>query len=125
MKQQLLVVDDNEMMRSFLEHYFSGHYNVQTCANSREAWQRLDGGYFPDIIVVDTNTTDIDGLDFLYQLKTSVMFNDIPVIVLSSNTKSSARIECLQAGAADYICKPFNPKELELRLQYHQRLQRA
>lgn len=119
MKQQLLVVDDNEMMRSFLSHYFKKHFYITTVPSVESAWNYLDEGHYPDLILLDIMmpTHQQDGLDFLKQLKESVLFNDIPVVVLSSMDKSSKRVECLLAGAADYLTKPFNPKELEVRIQ--------
>lgn len=119
MKQQLLIIDDNEMMRSFLTHYFSERYHTKTAEGGTTAWQVLDTGYFPDLILLDLRMPDIDGLDMLRQLKSSVLFSSIPVVILSSITQSSEKISCLQAGAADYITKPFNPKEVEARIQYH------
>ncbi|RME96570.1 MAG: response regulator [Bacteroidetes bacterium] len=125
MKQQLLVVDDSEMMRSFLAHYFGKHYLVHTVGHASQAWQWLDDGHFPSVILLDLRLPQISGYELLCQLKSSVLFNEIPVIMLSSVNKSQERVRCLQAGAADYVLKPFNPKELELRLQYHARLQNA
>lgn len=125
MKQRLLVVDDNEMMRAFLVHYFGNHYEVHTAYNGQDAWEWLDKGHFPDAIILDLRMPDISGLDFLQQLKCSVLFNDIPVIMLSSVEKTQSRIACLEAGAADYVVKPFNPKELAVRIQYHLRVNRA
>lgn len=119
MKQQLLIVDDNEMMRSFLSHYFSTNYQVKTANGGKEAWQWLDQGYFPDLILLDLRMPEISGLDMLRQLKSSVLFHDIPVIMVSSISKTTEKVDCLQAGAADYVIKPFNPKEIEARVQYH------
>lgn len=116
MKLNLLVVDDNEMMRSFLSHFFKKHFHVKTVEDVYSAWSYLDKGFHPDLILLDVLLPGQNGLDFLNQLKGSVLFNDIPVVVLSSMNKSSKRIECLIAGAADYVTKPFNPNELELRI---------
>ncbi|MEM1216211.1 MAG: response regulator transcription factor [Bacteroidota bacterium] len=119
MKQQLLIVDDNEMMRSFLSHYFARRYDVRTAEDGREAWQFLDQGYFPDLMLLDLNMPGISGLELLKQMKCSVLFNDIPVMMISDVTKSVEKVNCLAAGAVDYVVKPFNPKELEIRMQYH------
>lgn len=119
MKHNLLIVDDNEMMRSFLSHYFSASYQVKIASGVAKAWQLLDEGYFPDLILLDLRMPDISGMDMLRQLKSSVLFHDIPVIMVSSITKSVEKVACLQAGAADYVTKPFNPREVEARVQYH------
>ena len=93
MKNTILVVDDNEMMRAFLSHYFGKNYDIQTAVSGKDAWQQLDAGYFPDLIILDVRMPDIDGLEFLKQLKSSVLFNDIPVVMLSSIEKTANRIE--------------------------------
>ncbi len=116
MKLNLLVVDDNEMMRSFLSHFLKKHFRVKAVGNVNSAWNYLDKGYVPDVILLDILLPAQNGLDFLNQLKGSVLFNEIPVIILSGMDKSSKRVECLIAGADDYVAKPFNPKELELRI---------
>ena len=125
MKHNLLIVDDNEMMRSFLSHYFSANYQVKIAEGGAETWQLLDQGYFADLILLDLRMPDISGMDMLRQLKSSVLFHDIPVIMVSSITKSVEKVACLQAGAADYITKPFNPKEVEARVQYHLQAKRV
>ena len=116
MKLDLLVVDDNEMMRSFLSHFFKKHFRIKTVENVHSAWDSLDKGYRPNLILLDILFPNQNGLDFLKQLKGSILFNDIPVIILSSLDKSVMKVECLSAGAADYVTKPFNPNELELRI---------
>ena len=125
MKQQLLIVDDNNMMRSFLSHYFSKGYEVQVAGSGKEAWRWLDDGYFPDLILLDLRMPEMSGMDFLCQLKSSVLFHDIPVIMVSSISKTAEKIECLRSGAADYVTKPFNPKEVEARVNYHLQARRA
>lgn len=110
------------MMRQFLSNYFSKHYDVKTASSAAEAWAWLDEGQFPALIVLDLRMPDASGLDVLTQLKCSAMFSDIPVIMLSSVDNSAERLKCLQTGAVDYIIKPFNPKELEHRINLHIRL---
>jgi DNA-binding response OmpR family regulator len=57
------------------------------------------------------------GLDLTKQLKASDFFNTIPIVILSGEESSEMIIKCLEAGADDYLVKPFNPKELEARLR--------
>lgn len=76
----------------------------------------LQTGTMPDIIITDYNTPQLNGLDFLKQLKSSGFFSSIPVIMLSGEEGSDIRVKCLSAGADDYIVKPFNPQELEIRI---------
>jgi len=117
MQKQVLIVDDNPMMGAFLTHLFEKNYKVQWCSNAEEALGWLLKQNLPDLIISDYALTGISGLDFLNQLKKSGFYQDIPVIMLSGKGKSDQRIECLRAGAEDFILKPFNPTELELKVE--------
>jgi DNA-binding response OmpR family regulator len=57
------------------------------------------------------------GLEMIEQLKTSGLYRAIPVLVLSGDESTETRIKCLDAGADDYVVKPFNPRELEARMK--------
>ena len=77
----------------------------------------LQNGNMVQLIISDLTTPNMGGLELLQQVKASSYFKSIPVIVLSGDTESSTRIKCLEAGAEDYIVKPFNPLELEARIK--------
>ena len=57
------------------------------------------------------------GLQVIEQVKSSGFFNTIPILILSGEDNTDSKIECLEAGADDYLVKPFNPRELEARLK--------
>lgn len=77
----------------------------------------LQQGNMPDLIISDLNTPVMGGLDLTKQLKASDIFKKIPIVILSGEESSEMIIKCLEAGADDYLVKPFNPKELEARLK--------
>ncbi len=70
----------------------------------------------PDIIIADVNMPDVGGIEFIMQIRSSGFFRDVPLIMLSGNEKSEDKIKSLKAGADDYMTKPFNPEELEARI---------
>lgn len=113
----LLVIEDNTWMQEILMQYFSERYDVKLCSSGLDAYAQLQLGYLPDIIISDLNIPKFSGLDFLKQLKTGSFFSSIPVIILSGDDSADARLKCLEAGADDYVIKPFNPKELDLRMK--------
>lgn len=117
MKPILAIIDDNVMMRTFLQEYFRKDFAVRVFSDAREARKWLDQGNFPDLITVDIKMPGLSGEEFLTQLKSSALFSEIPVLVLSGMKNSPQRVRCLELGAADYIVKPFNPRELELRIR--------
>jgi DNA-binding response OmpR family regulator len=116
MKKQLLIIDDNPMMGGFLTQLFGKQYDTQWCSNAEEALGWLLKKNMPDLIISDYNLTGMSGLDFLNQLRNSGFYLDIPVVMLSGDSKSDKRIECLKSGASDFVMKPFNPTELELKV---------
>jgi DNA-binding response OmpR family regulator len=63
------------------------------------------------------NMPDMNGLEFIAQIRASGFFKDIPLIMLSGNEGTADKIKCLKAGADDYLVKPFNPEELEARIE--------
>lgn len=114
-----MVLEDSEFMRRFLSKFLSKKMELTLVSDGLEALKRLHEGMVPDLIIADINMPNIDGFEFLEHMQESPLFRHIPVIILSGNDDSKDRIRCLQLGAVDYIVKPFNPVELELRVSGH------
>ena len=102
--------------RQLVKLYLSKKFEVKTAENAFSAMAMIQNGFVPDIIVTDLMMPNGDGKTFIEQIKNTGAFAHIPVIVLSSIDKSSERISLLQKGAEDYILKPFNPLELEVKI---------
>jgi len=117
MKKKILLVDDKGTFRVLVKLFLSNKYEVETAENGLQALSLLQHGYMPDAIVSDLMMPEVDGKTFLGQLKSSGALNHIPVIILSSVDKSSERVELIKSGAGDYMIKPFNPEELEIRIE--------
>jgi DNA-binding response OmpR family regulator len=77
----------------------------------------LQEGKLPDVIISDLHTPQVNGLQLIEQVKSSGFFRVIPILILSGEDNTETKIKCLEAGADDYLVKPFNPRELEARLQ--------
>lgn len=116
MKKKVLLIDDQKEFSMLLKIFLSKKYTVETSENGLRALARLQNGYFPDVIVTDLMMPEVDGKTFIMQIKNSGAFNHIPIIVLSSIDKSSEKVDLLKSGASDYIIKPFNPDELDIRI---------
>lgn len=116
-KKTLLIVDDEPAIRLILEHYFSGDYEVILTANGEEALNWLRAGNNADAIVADYEMPLLNGLDFIRALRAWPTYESVPLLMLSGTDETSKKIQCLRAGADDYVVKPFNPEELEIRLQ--------
>ncbi|MBO3273442.1 response regulator transcription factor [Hymenobacter defluvii] len=117
MKKRLLIVDDEPSIQLILEHYFSSAYEVILHANGQEAIEWLQQENTPDAIIADYTMPVMDGLDFIKQVRASPRHLHIPLVMLSGKDETSIKIKCLKQGADDYVVKPFNPEELELRIK--------
>ncbi|MBT28912.1 MAG: two-component system response regulator [Thalassobius sp.] len=113
---KILYIDDDHFMRMFFEGYFESKFDIKVCDSAEDAWKIFRTGYKADLIVLDLVLPGQSGKSFLTELKKQKALADIPVIVLSGNDKSNTRIDMLKAGADDFIIKPFNPEELEIKI---------
>jgi DNA-binding response OmpR family regulator len=117
MKKTLLALDDEISILKILDFYFGKSFNVVAKKNGKEALDWMQQGVIPDVIVADINMPELDGIAFIRQIRSSGFFKEIPLVILSGNEESSEKIKCLRAGADDYLIKPFNPEELEVRIE--------
>lgn len=117
LKKTLLIIDDEPAIRLILEHYFTPDYEVVLTSNGQEAMNWLRQGHYADAIVADYEMPVMNGLDFIRELRALPTFESVPLLMLSGTDETSKKITCLKAGADDYLVKPFNPEELEIRIQ--------
>lgn len=115
--KNLLVIDDEPAIRLILEHYFSDEYHVILTANGQEALEWLQSGNQVEAIVLDYEMPLLNGLDFIRLVRLQPAHENTPILVLSGTDETSHKIRCLRQGADDYLVKPFNPEELEIRIQ--------
>ena len=113
-KLHILIVDDDDRIRNLLKDFLSdNHYIVSSAENASQAKERLEYIKF-DIIILDVMMPGQDGYDLTKEIKKK--FN-IPIILLTAKGEVESRIKGLELGADDYIGKPFEPKELLLRIK--------
>ncbi|MFD2236270.1 response regulator [Aureimonas populi] len=109
----LLVVDDDRRIRSLLSRFLSEHgFRVSTAADAAGARRILEGLDF-DLLVVDVMMPGENGLELTRSLSQA---RDIPILMLTARSEIDDRIGGLEAGADDYLSKPFDPRELMLRI---------
>lgn len=116
MKRKILLIDDKNEFRRLTKLVLSNYYDVDSAESGIQAMAMLQNGYSPDLIVCDLLMPEMDGEEFLRQIRSSGVFKHIPVIVLSSIDKSVSKARLIQTGAQDYITKPYNPEELIARI---------
>lgn len=115
--KKLLAVDDEKSILMILNHVFGKKYEVIQKTNAKEALDWMQQGNIPDVIIADMNMPELSGYDFINQIRSSGFFRDVPLVMLSGNESTADKIKCLKAGADDYLVKPFNPEELEARIE--------
>ena len=114
MHPHLLIVDDDERIRSLLKQFLiQSDYLVSTAENAEQAGTLLSTIEF-DIIILDVMMPGQDGITFTAELRKSK--NITPILLLTARGETEDKIKGLEAGADDYLPKPFEPKELLLRI---------
>lgn len=119
MKKKILVIDDEKTIRVLLQNYLQKDYDVITKSDGEEGLNWLQEGNFPDLIVSDIQMPNLDGYEFIKNIRASGYFKEIPMIMLSGIESSAEKVKTLKMGANDYIVKPFNPEELAVRIELH------
>ncbi|WP_371478922.1 response regulator [Kitasatospora sp. NBC_00315] len=110
----ILVVDDEpQMLRVLKINLHARHYSVLTAATGAEALD-LAGQEFPEAVLLDLGLPDLDGMDIIRGLRA---WSTVPIIVISGRDSPTEKIKALDAGADDYLTKPFVVEELMARLR--------
>tara|TARA_Y100000589_G_scaffold319773_1_gene348758 strand:- start:556 stop:1251 length:696 start_codon:yes stop_codon:yes gene_type:complete len=114
MDPHLLIVDDDERIRSLLQQFLiQSDYLISTAEDAEQARTLLSGIEF-DLIILDVMMPGQDGISFTAELRK--LNNKTPILLLTARGETEDRIKGLEAGADDYLPKPFEPKELLLRI---------
>src|SRR5579863_433559 len=120
-RSRVLIADDNADMRLYLVRLLSERFNVTAVANVRAALEAVQQ-QLPDLILSDVMMPELDGFGLLRELRAKPETRTIPIILLSARAGEESRVEGLDAGADDYLVKPFSARELIARVQTHLQL---
>jgi two-component system, OmpR family, phosphate regulon response regulator OmpR len=113
-ERHLLVVDDDARLRELLRRYLAGEgFRVTTAVDAAEARAKLQSFAF-DLLIVDVMMPGEDGYDFTKSLRAA---SSIPILLLTAMAEPRNRVAGLERGADDYVVKPFEPRELVLRIR--------
>jgi DNA-binding response OmpR family regulator len=114
---KVMVVEDDLPLQMIISKSLEDQFSILAFADGKDALSSLQKGVLPDMLICDLRTQGMGGLELLQQVKSSGFFSAIPVLILSGDESTQTRIKCLDAGADDYMVKPFNPRELEARMK--------
>ena len=114
----ILVVEDDAPVRNLIGTTLKTHdYDYITAANGESAVMQASS-HNPDVVLLDLGLPDIDGVDVIKKIRT---WSEMPIIVISARTEDKEKIEALDAGADDYLTKPFSVQELLARIRVTER----
>lgn len=117
-KLQILVVEDDAPVRNLITTTLKAHdYRYITAATGEGAVMEA-ASHNPDIILLDLGLPDIDGVEVIHRIRS---WSNVPIIVISARSEDTDKISALDAGADDYLTKPFSVEELLARLRVTQR----
>ena len=113
---RILLADDNADVRDYIKRLLSQHYDVETVADGLAALTAIRRQK-PDLVLTDVMMPKLDGFGLLQQLRDDPATQDLPIVLLSARAGEEARVEGLEAGADDYLTKPFSARELLARVE--------
>jgi two-component system KDP operon response regulator KdpE len=117
-KPLILVVEDDAPIRNLITTTLKAHdYKYITAQNGNNAIMEASS-HNPDIVLLDLGLPDMDGVEVIERIRT---WSDMPIIVISARSEDKDKIDALDAGADDYLTKPFSVEELLARLRVTQR----
>lgn len=117
-KPLILVIEDDNSVKNLITMTLKTHdYRYITAMNGNDAVLEASS-HNPDIVLLDLGLPDIDGVDVIRRIRT---WSNMPIIVISARSEDTDKIEALDAGADDYLAKPFSVEELLARLRVTQR----
>lgn len=118
-KGQILVVDDEITIRTVLEKFLSRYFQVTTFDNGKEAMGWLESGSLPALMIVDVQMPEMNGDEFLSQVRQSAKLSKIPVFMLSGHEEEKEKLRMLELGANEFFVKPVHPSQLKDKIDYY------
>ncbi len=123
----VLVVDDDLFILDLLRTILTadGHHTVECTVSPRDALRKLEAGPGFDCLIYDIVMPDMDGIELCRRTRELRRYRHVPILILTAQQDRASLAKAVEAGATDYITKPFDVLEIELRIQMATRIRRA
>ena len=113
-----LVIDDSRAMRSILSHILRQlSFDVSEAGNGREGLEQLERLSPIDLALVDWNMPEMNGIDFVRAVRADARYNDLRLIMVTTETETSQVLVALEAGANEYVMKPFTRDIIQQKIE--------
>lgn len=112
MKKEIMIVEGNKAMRFLLHTIFKKHYKVVSVPDGLSAMYALRQSNKPDLIIMDPDLSDMPDWELVKHLSLSPLYNEIPIVIISSYDENQLRANAMKHSVAEYYSKPFNPLKL-------------
>ncbi|MCI0433864.1 MAG: response regulator [Gemmatimonadetes bacterium] len=114
----ILVIEDDRIVLRLLDHMFTRRgYRVSVAADGREACSLIEEGEPPSLVLLDVMLPYLDGFEVIRRIRERPDWKDVPIIMLTAKAQERNVVRALDAGASDYVVKPFKPEELIARVR--------
>ena len=113
-REKILVIEDEQTIRNFMQAVLTANDYDVLLARTGSMGQSMIASHCPDVIILDLGLPDVDGMEILRKVR---RWSKVPILVVSARTHERDKVEALDAGADDYLTKPFGPGELLARIR--------
>lgn len=117
--RRVMIVDDDIAFLKMVDDLLGGTYAVSLSKSAGHAFRLLDTGYRPDLVLLDVAMPGVDGFETIERLRERRDMETVPIIFLTGASETEQEIRGIQAGAVDYVRKPFKPDVLLARIERH------
>ena len=115
---KILLVDDSKTMRNIQKAVLTqlGHTDVQEACDGQDAMSKV-GAYKPDLMLVDWNMLEMNGLEFVKSVRSDNRYTEVKLMMVTTETQVEQMLTALEAGANEYVMKPFTKEVIEGKLR--------